>query len=282
MSTGLTFKQIADAAKEHGAAGTPEEIVAFALGFARSAAGSDSKEPVELYFMPISPNVLPVWAFIEHCGIPHKLHYRDLLKAEHMTPDYIAMNPYHTIPTITHEGHHFHESSSILRYLCKIFPTLAAKYYGNFDPKRQCLIDMALDERQIGVYAKFSEKVVYAGMGFAAKESPVEASQSMSQTNARLKTFHTRFLAEGFVGGSTPSIADFSMCALIHCMKSGPFYDSLVPEIRDYHDRFMEAVPAFAKIADGTKNGFDLGIDDYMAERRQKYNDCKPGFLNNR
>ena len=70
-------------------------------------------------------------------------------------------------------------------------------------------------------------------MGFATKESSVESSQSMSQTNARLKTFHTRFLAEGFVGGPTVSIADFSMCTLIHCMKSGPFFDALIPEIKE-------------------------------------------------
>ena len=93
MPTGLSFKQIAEAAKEHGSASTPEEIVAFALGFARSALGSDSTCLVDLYFMPISPNVLPVWAFLVHTGIPHELHYRDLLKSEHMTPDYIAMNP---------------------------------------------------------------------------------------------------------------------------------------------------------------------------------------------
>ena len=190
MSTGLSFKQIADAAQEHGAASSPEELVAFALGFARSAGASDSTDPVDLYFMPISPNVLPVWAFLEHCGIPHELHFRDLLNAEHMTPDYLAMNPYHTIPTITHEGQHFHESSAILRYLCKVFPTLAAKYYGNFDPKRQCVIDMALDERQIGVYSKFSEKVVYAGMGFATKEVRRSVSLSLSLSLSPLSLIH--------------------------------------------------------------------------------------------
>ena len=56
----------------------------------------------------------------------------------------------------------------------------------------------------------------------------------MSQANERLKTFHTRFLAEGFVGGPTPSIADFSMCTFLHCMKAGPFFDSLTPEIKAY------------------------------------------------
>ena len=43
----------------------------------------------------------------------------------------------------------------------------------------------------------------------------------------------------------------------------------------------MEAVPAFAKIADGSRNGFNVGIDDYMEARRAKYDDCKPGYLNN-
>ena len=46
-----------------------------------------------------------------------------------------------------------------------MFPTLAAKHYGNFDAKRQCVIDMALDERQIGMYSKFSEKVRAYGFG---------------------------------------------------------------------------------------------------------------------
>jgi glutathione S-transferase len=237
MSAGLTFKQIADAAKEHGAANTPEEIVAFALGFARAAGGADSTAVVDFYFQPISPNVLPVWLFLEHCKIPHKLHFLDLLKREHLTPEFLAVNPYHTIPAISHDGFRAHESNAILRYLCRAFPSKAAVYYGNFDHKRQCTIDVAMDERQIGFYSKFSEKVVYAGMGFAVKETAAEASQSMSLVNARLKVFHTAFLAaEGFVGGPTPSIADFSMVCLIHCMKSGPFFNALIPEIKECVD----------------------------------------------
>jgi hypothetical protein len=103
----------------------------------------------------------------------------------------------------------------------------------------------------------------------------------IDQTNARLKKFHTRFLSEGFVGGPTVSIADFSVCALLHCTKAGPFFDALIPEIKDYYERFCEAVPAFVKVCDGTRNGVNFGIDEFMEARRAKYDDCKPGYLNN-
>lgn len=55
----------------------------------------------------------------------------------HLAEEFLSMNPYHTVPTIKHGDFCLHESSAILRYLTRAFPTATAKYYGNGDIRKQ-------------------------------------------------------------------------------------------------------------------------------------------------
>ena len=142
-----------------------ESLVSFALGFAAGASERDSPLPVQIYAMPEVISAVGILAFVFDANIPHEFHLVDVLKDEHMRPDFHAMNPYHTIPVIDHGGYVLHESSAILRYLCRAFPAAASRFYGHGDIQVQGFIDAALDERQLGVL-KAAIPLIYPAMGY--------------------------------------------------------------------------------------------------------------------
>lgn len=52
-------------------------------------------------------------------------HRIELLRFEHLQPDYLALNPNGVVPTLVHDGKVLLESSVICQYLDEVFPTAA-------------------------------------------------------------------------------------------------------------------------------------------------------------
>ena len=140
-----------------------ENLVSFALGFARGASTRDSADPIHLYGTPAALAVQTVHAFLVGAKIPHQYHVVDILRNEHHRPEFEALNPYLTVPVITHTGgFRLHESHAILRYICRVFPNATSKFYGEGDFQTQALIDAALDERLFGVWKACSPLILPA------------------------------------------------------------------------------------------------------------------------
>ena len=77
---------------------------------------------MKLYHFPISPNSRRVIAVLHHLGLDCELVAVDLSKGEHMTPDFLRMNPNHMIPTLVDGDFVLWESNAIMQYLCSKVP----------------------------------------------------------------------------------------------------------------------------------------------------------------
>jgi len=71
-----------------------------------------------LYSHPISQHCRRVIALLDEAGIPFENRHVSLDEGEHMSPDYLAVNPNHQVPTLIDGDLVIHESNAILRYLC--------------------------------------------------------------------------------------------------------------------------------------------------------------------
>lgn len=71
-----------------------------------------------LYSHPISQHCRRVLALLDEAGIPFENRHVSLDEGEHMSPDYLAVNPNHQVPTLVDGDLVIHESNAILRYLC--------------------------------------------------------------------------------------------------------------------------------------------------------------------
>jgi glutathione S-transferase len=74
---------------------------------------------MKLYHFPISPNSRRVWAVINHLGLDCEYITLDLLNGEQMSPEFVALNPNHMIPTLVDDDLVLWESHAIMIYLCE-------------------------------------------------------------------------------------------------------------------------------------------------------------------
>lgn len=75
-----------------------------------------------LYHHNISVCAQKVRIALAEKQIPHELRHINLMKAEQVTPEFLAVNPKGVVPAIVHNGNPVTESTVILEYLEDAFP----------------------------------------------------------------------------------------------------------------------------------------------------------------
>jgi glutathione S-transferase len=71
-----------------------------------------------LYQFPLSPASRRVHSLLAQCELPFELRNVDMMVGQHLSPEYLAVNPNHQVPTLIDGDLKIHESNAILRYLC--------------------------------------------------------------------------------------------------------------------------------------------------------------------
>jgi glutathione S-transferase len=74
-----------------------------------------------LYHHPISTCSQKVRLMLAEKGLEYESQVVDLSRAEHLTPEYLAINPNGVVPTLIHDGSSIRDSSVICEYLDEVF-----------------------------------------------------------------------------------------------------------------------------------------------------------------
>ena len=71
-----------------------------------------------LFHSPYSQHARRVVSLMIEAGLEFQLRHVAMEKGEHLSPEYLAVNPNHQVPTLLDGDIRIHESNAILRYLC--------------------------------------------------------------------------------------------------------------------------------------------------------------------
>ncbi|XP_055921900.1 glutathione S-transferase E14 [Eupeodes corollae] len=74
-----------------------------------------------LYYDDRSPPVRSCLLLIKILNIDVELKFIDLFKGEQLKPDFLEINPAHSVPVLQHNGLTLNDSHAILIYLCEYF-----------------------------------------------------------------------------------------------------------------------------------------------------------------
>lgn len=80
---------------------------------------------MKLYYFPHTDNNRKVLAVIHHLALDVERVEIDLLKGEHLTPEFLALNPNHMTPVLQDGEFVLWESNAIMQYLCSLRPGTA-------------------------------------------------------------------------------------------------------------------------------------------------------------
>lgn len=74
-------------------------------------------QPIRLYHFPLSGHAHRVQLFLSLLGLPVEIQPVNLLKGEHKSPEFLAMNPFGQVPVIQDGDVTLADSNAILTYL---------------------------------------------------------------------------------------------------------------------------------------------------------------------
>ena len=162
-----------------------------------------------LYHHPYSQHARRVVSLLEEAGLGYALRHVDLEKAEHLSPQYRAINPNHQVPTLIDGDLKIHESNAILRYLCAKHQLTS--WYPD-DLTHRARVDQWLDWNQCLLAPAVVDIVL--NKVFLGEQGDDTAIQRGEETIAELAGILDAGLANSdFLTGDTPTIADLSVAS---------------------------------------------------------------------
>nr|WBT60790.1 glutathione S-transferase [Zeugodacus cucurbitae] len=169
-----------------------------------------------------------------------KLHLR---QGEHLTPEYLKINPQHKVPTLVDDGFPIWESRAILIYL--------VEKYGKDDslypkcPKKRALVNQRL-YFEMNLYAQFRD---YFYPQFALK---LPANPDLKQkADVQLGYLNTFLDGETYVAGEHLTIADISLLSSITTMDVAGMDLDRHPNVIRWYEHCKKIVPGYDENLEG-------------------------------
>ena len=197
-----------------------------------------------------SPFSWRVWLALEFKGVPYNLKILSFQNQDTKKPEFVALNPRHTVPTIVDDGYALWESMAILEYLDERFASGPKLYPG--DVKARARIRRLIREMEDHLGKPMDtivDELFWKGDAAPDKEKIEEARKSLK---TELEYF-AKELRGKFLAGDTPCAADFVLMPVlgyawrIDFRKPDTKLVELVPAALAEYKKRIEALPYYDK-----------------------------------
>lgn len=219
-----------------------------------------AKAGVKVFGMPPSANACGPIVLAMDAGVGG-FEMCNLMEGAQMKPEFLAMNPFHHIPTIKDGEFAMGESIACLRYL-------AMKYKPEYYPVKEVatcgMIDFACDSFAGDVYPKIKD-VIYPIFGFA--EAPADQAKANQEATDILATWMKQFVKGKFVNGDKLSIADFKAAPFIFALMQPVMKAKAGFELSDEAKKYVENFQASVKASEFLTSAGGYSIAEYAASK---------------
>lgn len=159
---------------------------------------------IDLYFLAASPPCRLVQLVAKALGIDLNLIVVDLAKGDHLKPEFLKINPQHTIPTLNDNGLILTESRAIAIYLLEKYGN-NSQLYPN-DVNKRAVINQKL-YFDIGTLFQAFANYFYPYVFFGQSPNP----DNYKKIEAALTIFNTFLETQKFAAGDTYTVADIAL-----------------------------------------------------------------------
>lgn len=197
---------------------------------------------ITLYNMPLALNCYKVRLLLGLLGVPYEKHSIDLLKGEHQTPEFLALNPFGQLPVMT-------SGSLVLRDSQAILVWIARKHGEDRWMPRD-----ADDEAIVNGWLSAAAFEIRLGPYDArlAKLFPwlcINANTVVERSAHALKLYDDRLRGRDWIALERPTVADVAAYPAIAQAGDGEISLEPYPAVRAWMAR-MQALPGFVGILD--------------------------------
>ncbi|KAF5278594.1 hypothetical protein FQA39_LY00636 [Lamprigera yunnana] len=194
--------------------------------------------PIDLYYLPASAPCRAVLLTAKAVGVDLNLKMMDLMKGDHLTSEFLKINPQHTIPTMVDNGFVLWESRAIMTYLVSKYGKDDSLYPK--DPQKRAVVDQRLYFDLGTLYGRFGDyyyPVLFAGGSFVP-----EKFNKLQEAVGFLDK-----LLEGneYTTGSTLTVADFSLVATVSSLDAMDFDLSTFKNVERWYEEVKQTAPGY-------------------------------------
>ncbi|XP_077511397.1 glutathione S-transferase 1-like [Amblyomma americanum] len=196
-----------------------------------------------LYNLFGSPPCGFVRSLAKEIGVELTLKNLDYANKEHLSKDFLNVNPFHMVPTIDDEGFIVYESNAIAYYLLRKYAPSSKLYPANI--KDRARIDQVLSTASCSIQPHL---VTFLRPRFWEKTEPTVEEVTSFEKNV-LKGLEYLIGDTKFAVGNEVTLADLSLIGhLIIALENHSIQKAKFPKLTAYYQRLKSALPYFEEI----------------------------------
>jgi len=214
--------------------------------------------PIDLYYLPGSAPCRSVLLTAKAVGVDLNLKLLDLMKGEQLTPEFIKINPQHTIPTLVDNGFSIWESRAIISYLAEQYGKDDSLYPK--DPKKRAVVDQRMYFDLGTLYARFADYYYPVIFGGASYEP-----EKLTKIQDAFKFLDTFLEDQEYAAGNNLTIADLTLVATVSTFDMMNFDMSPYKNVTRWYEKVKATAPGYEEA-----NGKNALIFKQMVDNMSK------------
>ncbi|XP_016968912.2 uncharacterized protein LOC108036992 [Drosophila rhopaloa] len=199
---------------------------------------------MDFYYTPLGSGCRIVVMVAKAVGVDLDRKHLDTSKMEHLKPEFLKINPQHTIPTLVDHGYSFWESRAVAVYLVEQYgkdDTLFPK-----DPKIQAVINQRLYFDMGTLYVALADYYykVFATGHFGTAEQFKKVEDSFELLNTFLE-------CQDYVAGDHLTVADIAILGSVSTFDALEFDVNKYPNVAKWYTNAKKITPGWEENWEG-------------------------------
>nr|WCC58218.1 glutathione S-transferase [Pharsalia antennata] len=195
---------------------------------------------LDLYYAPGSSPCMAVRLAAKTIGLDLNLKPLDIFKGETLKPEFVKLNPQHSVPTLVDNDFVVWESRAIITYLQNKYGRSDSLYPK--EPKKRAVVDQRL-YFDVDLFDRFHQ--VYNRSTLVGGTPDPEKLKKANECLEFLNTFLTE---SEFVAGDHLTLADLSILTQITTLDVMNHDLSSYSNVRRWYDKVKVTVPGYTEI----------------------------------
>lgn len=193
---------------------------------------------IDFYYTPGSSPCRAVLLTAKALGVELNLKPMNLMKGEHLTPEFLKINPQHTIPTLVDNGLALSESRAIITYLVSQYGKDDSLYPK--DPRKRAIVDQRLYFDASTLYARYADN--YYPHYFAGV--PLDSTKQEKLDDA-FKVLDAFLGSSQYAAGDKLTVADLSLVASVSTAEVSGININSYPNVAKWYKTVQKTAPGY-------------------------------------
>uniref|UniRef100_A0A1B6I4T6 Uncharacterized protein n=1 Tax=Homalodisca liturata TaxID=320908 RepID=A0A1B6I4T6_9HEMI len=206
--------------------------------------------PLVLYYLAPSPPARTVNLVLHALDLPVEYKTVDLFKKEHLAPEFLKVNPLHTVPVIDDDGFILWESRAIITYLVSKYGKDDSLYPK--DLQKRAIVDQRLH------YSNDVFYVIRQLTGGIALRNEAPTPELIEKVKVVQENIEKLLTGNKFMAGDTLTVADYSFITLVDLVEVYCPPDGKFPLTKEWVSRCQSSMKDFEK---ANKEGSEIIVN---------------------